>query len=337
MSYIAPSKVIAWQTAAALLTTLLSFMPTAQAHPFKSEADLRTHADVQKIEPQGPHNKLFETTFENLAKRFPKPVDELDIDAKVFTGSQNIIVDRASLILNKEASIPSHNGQKLYLKMFSTFYSQLGRTFTARLGLPTNLAIALATELERQAVVQAGVDYQLYVTQTNRIPLSATELYPMVLQALESLYATSTIVGSCDVPYLAGYSQNDANLIFIDRMIPLYNVFQNRQVPVGKLLNIHERVEKAILDDYQTTYPHAHQIALRLEKLSSDALGAPWKAYDDYITKVSRDMDSRVIDRVYVGLDMSPYLTWNAPDDVELVKTMRHAYVDLSQCPPSQK
>jgi hypothetical protein len=310
---------------------------TAFGHALRGEPDLRTHADVQEIESEGSHNKMFGFAFDFIANQFPTPKDELGIDPKVFTGSQNIIVNRALISQDKGPTISNRSGHNFHLKMFTSFYAQLKTTFQTRLLLTETMANALATELERQAIESAQIDYSEYVKFTDRIQLDNDILYPIVLQALEQLYSTSTIIGTCDVPYLAGYDTNDGNLILIDRMIPLYNTFLGQTVPVGKLLNIHERVEKAILDDYQTTYPHAHQIALRLEKLSSDALNAPWKAYDDYITVVSNAMDSRVIDRVYRGLDMAPYLTWNKVADANLVKTMRSAYVDASQCPVSQK
>jgi hypothetical protein len=101
-------------------------------------------------------------------------------------------------------------------------------------------------------------------------------------------------------------------------------------VPVVKLLTLHERIEKALLDEYALRYQSAHQIALRTEKAASDALGLRWKAYDDLITVISNRIGDRKPSRVSDQLDLQPYYSFTDPDNLKLVGGIKHALADQS-------
>ncbi|QLP97080.1 MAG: hypothetical protein HZY79_06325 [Rhodoblastus sp.] len=82
---------------------------------------------------------------------------------------------------------------------------------------------------------------------------------------------------------------------------------------------IHERVEKAILQDYATIYPSAHQVALRIERAAAKAVGAPWKPYDAFITELSNAIAARDHATVSDRLDLQPYYTFEDADNLALV------------------
>ncbi len=151
-------------------------------------------------------------------------------------------------------------------------------------------------------------------------------------QALDYLYRTSKIGTRCDVPFIAGYALGDERLIYIDRSVPQFKTFRDVEVPVHKLLNAHERVEKAVLDEFGATYPHAHQIALRLEKVFAEAIGAPWKEYDAYWGPVAESVYDRHFTRVPRDLEMTPYLSFTDAASVATVKEMRASYIEPGTC-----
>jgi hypothetical protein len=87
---------------------------------------------------------------------------------------------------------------------------------------------------------------------------------------------------------------------------------------------VHERVEKALLDDFQTTYQHAHQLAVRSEQQACLADGIDWHVYNDTFDAMAA-ANTGAPKRVHPELDMTPYLSYDDADSLKLVLQMRKA------------
>lgn len=293
---------------------------------------LREFKATMAREDSGPHNENFRKEFEALRKRFPQTKDPLVIDNREFLGSHSIVLSRSQDMATGPL-LHSTEGLDLPASMFSTFGQELARTFRTRLELSAAAADVMAGLLEKQAVEMEGVSYSEYAqvigrSQTEDLDVKKRELS----QALDFLYSTSKIGALCDVPFIAGYAMEDERVIYIDRAVPEFKTFEKVDVPLHKLLNAHERVEKAILDEFGATYPHAHQVALRLEKAFAEAIGAPWRPYDAYWGPVSEETYDRHLTRVPSDLEMTPYLSFTDDASVAKVKEMRASYVGHQAC-----
>ena len=287
-------------------------------------------ADVAAREDRGPINHRFDRDLEHLQSRYAVPKDELEIDPRLLVGALKIIVRRAQE-LPESALVSSRFGQPLPAGMIAAFRDALERVFRVRLEMPEATSQALADHLEMQVVAAAGVDYAQYNKVVPRVATDRSALYPLLREMLDAQTLKVSINDRCDIPFVAGYS-NDARVVYIDRSVPREKSFRGVRVPVAKLLNLHERVEKAVLDEFNASYPHAHQIALRVEKLAAEAIGAPWSPYNAYWSVVADAMDSKPIRQVPRDLDMTPYLTFADPDSRRTVERMRRAFVNPDAC-----
>jgi hypothetical protein len=133
------------------------------------------------------------------------------------------------------------------------------------------------------------------------------------------------------VPFVAGYDRDDGAYVMIDCSVPLAPVLQGQAFPVAKLLNLHERIEKVLLDEYGLRYQSAHQIALRTEKFASDAMHLRWKSYDDLITQVAERIYARPPRMVSDKLDLQPYYSFTDAASQRLAGRMTRALVDTSR------
>lgn len=122
---------------------------------------------------------------------------------------------------------------------------------------------------------------------------------------------------------MAGYAVKDGSYIFIDKDVPEFFQAGGRSIPVWKLLNVHERVEKALLDEFRLQYQTAHQIAQRAERASAQAIGVDYRAYDAFIDELEMKEPDRVSDQ----LDMMCYDSYSDPYSKALVKRMRRVTV----------
>jgi hypothetical protein len=197
--------------------------------------------------------------------------------------------------------------------------------------MPEATSQALADYLEMQVVAAAGVNYAEYNRVVPRVGIHRSAVDLLLREMLEAQTVKVSINDRCDIPFVAGYS-NDASVVYIDRSVPREKAFKGVRVPVAKLLNLHERVEKAVLDEFDSSYPHAHQIALRVEKLAAEAIGAPWVPYNAYWSVVADAMESKPIKQVPHDLDMTPYLTFTDSDSRRTVERMRRALVNPDVC-----
>ena len=311
-----------------ILPLLLASTSATDAHP----VDYREFKAVISRENSAPHNGAFKHEFEVLHRRMELTKDPLILDRREFLGAQRLIVGRSTDV-QLSGTLHSSDGLELPAAMFSTFRRELAKTFKARLGLEDEAADLMAGVLEKQAVEMEGVSHAHYTQVTGQPHNLDHEARAGILRgALEFLYQTSKVGTLCDVPFIAGYAEGDEHIIYIDRAVPERKVFRSVDVPVHKLLNVHERVEKVILDEYKATYPHAHQIALRLEKLIAEAIGVPWHAYDDYWEPLAEAVNARHLTRVPDDLDMIPYLSFTDADSVITVEKMRASHVRHSAC-----
>lgn len=283
-------------------------------------------------EASGPRNSLFDGDFDHLQKRFGPTKDPLIIDAREFLGAQRLIVSRSHDMRTAGAVHASH-GHDLPAGLFMTFERELARTFHNRLGVSEEAADLLAGILEKQAVDMAGVSYADYAQVAGRtLNLLGDAPARVLRETLDHLYSTSHMRTGCDVPFIAGYATDDDRVIYIDQSVPEYKTFLTLKVPVHKLLNAHERVEKVLLDEFGATYPHAHQIALRLEKAFAEAIGTPWQAYDDYWSPMADAIYARTYTEVPRDLQMTPYLSFTDAASVATVQEMRAVLVAPQTC-----
>jgi hypothetical protein len=278
-------------------------------------------------ETQGFRNEVYTPVFDVLLKRHGAPADDLGISPNLFIRAQRAIVNRAH-IDRQEGPMLKGSGVDLPVRMFTVFYEETARTFSSRLGLDIPTAEGLAAALEREAVELAGIDYSSYLGAVEATRPDPAALGSALRGALKTLYNSSIIDNGFEVPYVAGYDKDQPSYILIDCAVPLGPTLDGRFVPVAKLLNIHERVEKALLDEYGIKYQSAHQVALRVEKAASDASGINWKIYDDLITNIADRIASRTPKRISNQLDLQPYYSFTDPDNVKLVEGMNSAIVD---------
>jgi hypothetical protein len=266
-------------------------------------------------ESEGEHNSAFSKFFSSLQSRFkePKPDDDWMVDSHIFVGAQHILVERA---LNCGASAAGGEA-------FLVFGQQLKTAYIKRLKLPEATATAIACGVVSEARETAGLS-------ASDVDLGSFKI------AAKLLLASSHITDQCEVPYIAGYSAVDGAKIFIDRDVPSSIVIKGKPIPIRSLLNIHERVEKALLDEYQITYQHAHQIALRTERLTAKALDVNWADYDKYIMEAYDRILKRPTKWIPNSLDLRPYLSYDDLESYQLVSAMRANLIDPTQCPARQ-
>jgi hypothetical protein len=294
--------------------------------------DLSEFRAALSRENGGPRNSIFDTEFDRLQTQFRPTTDPLIVDPREFVAAQRLIVSR-SHDMQSVGTLQAIHGQEIPVGMFATFERELARTFRTRLGLNDEASDLLAGLLEKQAVEMAGVSYAKYAEVAGRtLTLEGGAPARTLRETLDLLYATSKMRTGCDIPFIAGYALDDDHIIYIDQSVPEFKTFRNLKVPIHKLLNAHERIEKVLLDEFGATYPHAHQIALRVEKVFAEAIGTPWQAYDDYWGPMAEAIYARHYTKVPRELQMTPYLSFTDAASVATVHEMRAAYVAPQTC-----
>ncbi|MBL8589555.1 MAG: hypothetical protein JNK46_13560 [Methylobacteriaceae bacterium] len=291
---------------------------TAEAQTADPLAPFRAAQDAEQA---GPRGAVFDAYFDRWMRRHRVPADPLGFDPRVFVQAQKAIVARGLEAVAAGPVLTSRVGPAPALA-FRLFHDRLAATFRARLGLPDAVADALAAEMEAQALDLAGLARPAYLAATGLARPAPAARRAAAAAALDLLWRSSRIDRAFEVPYVAGYDREAADYVFIDCSIPMVARRGGRMIPVGPLLTLHERVEKAILADYATTYPSAHQIALRLERFAAAAAGARWKPYDDLIGEVSTTIAARPSPRISDRLDLQPYYTFADRENLALVAAM---------------
>ena len=121
-----------------------------------------------------------------------------------------------------------------------------------------------------------------------------------------------------DIPYLAGYSQ-DGKTIYIDRHMAKAMTYAGREIDTDRYLILHEEVEKALIDQLNLHYLHAHQIATRAEQAAVRAAGIRWRDYDRFMQKYVKRIGDERLSKVPGDLDLKPY---RDEHDDDLVRRM---------------
>ena len=117
----------------------------------------------------------------------------------------------------------------------------------------------------------------------------------------------ATVDHSHDIPYIAGYSR-DGRTVYIDRHLPRsFRSWSLKRVYVAPFLVTHEVIEKALLDQLQLHYLHAHQIAVRTEREVVKTAGVSWSAYQGFIKKYEKAIAEERLENVPGDLDLTPY------------------------------
>lgn len=320
--------------AAGLIAALLVPAPSAEAYRLGRDQRRNVltapYLEARGKELRGQRNGVYAPLHTAWLAHYAEPADDLGVSANLFIRSQRGIVNRAAITAREGAPMPGRYGLSFPTGMFRVLHDELKLTYLRRLGLLEPVAAGLAAEIEREAVQLAGVDYAAYQTSLGVTRPSAADVRLALTTALDALFASSRIDVGFEVPYVAGYDRDDGAYVMIDCSVPLGPTLKGGFVPVAPLLTLHERIEKALLDEYGLRYQSAHQIALRTERASAAAAGVAWKPYDDMIADVANRIFERRPSRVSNRLDLTPYYSFVDAANRKLVGGINRALVDQS-------
>lgn len=140
------------------------------------------------------------------------------------------------------------------------------------------------------------------------------------------LYAPHTLNQECDLPYLAGYSE-DGKTIYIDRHLPdtlTCEIDGHKHVfdPRPHLVD-HEKFEKSVMDGLGWHYKHAHEAANGYERRGVLKAGLFWGPYNKVYTPYIKADEHEKLKKLPKDLDMRPYT--QPPVDKKLVARMYQA------------
>lgn len=126
-------------------------------------------------------------------------------------------------------------------------------------------------------------------------------------QAIALIRKMRRIDQTHDIPYVAGYSR-DGKTLYLDHELPDTIEIGGKDVDISRYILLHEEVEKALEDELNLAYLHAHQIALRAELDAVKADGVDWQAYNTKTLALCARIGAR---KSYPNcpkdLDMRPY------------------------------
>jgi hypothetical protein len=126
-------------------------------------------------------------------------------------------------------------------------------------------------------------------------------------EALDAIRRRITKVDrSHDIPFIAG-SSKDGKTIFIDRHLPPTFTHLLKKIRIEPFIVVHEKVEKALLDELGLHYLHAHQIALRMEREAVKEAGVSWRAYQSFMKKYEKPISEEHLKKVPHNLELQPY------------------------------
>lgn len=137
-------------------------------------------------------------------------------------------------------------------------------------------------------------------------------------RVVERVRAKVKVDKSHDVPYVAGYSK-DGKTIYIDRHVKL----NMNGTDITPFLLVHEKTEKALLDNFDLDYMQAHHVALHAEKRAVEHAGLDWKKYSDFIDPFIKKLGHEKLDDVPKDLDLEPYKDENDPEYKKLVDKIK--------------
>ena len=127
---------------------------------------------------------------------------------------------------------------------------------------------------------------------------------------------------SYDIPYIAGYSEDDKT-IFIDRH---FNKMFNGK-DIEPYIFIHEKAEKALIDQFGLHYQVAHHIATHLERLTLDKDGLNWDKYEKFLMNQYKHIGHEKLQKIPQNLDITPY---KDEKDFHLLRQMKNNAINDS-------
>lgn len=312
------------------IALLLSACATTARHP--ADLDPPSAGKCPKCdealsrEEKGFRDDRFEGALARVqaAHKAPKSDEDYKINSWQLLGSLRAIVARDPALRGNGASLTNRRGQKVPVEALLSFHRQLKRAFL-KFGAGEAAAEALAQNALREAVAVSGLPLGALAKAGGPELLKDEELTGLVKRAGEHLWRTSTLDSSHDVPFIAGYAADDPKFIFIDRMVPKEGHVNGKRIRAHYLLNVHERVEKLLLDEYGLTYQHAHQIAQRTERRAAKGDGVGWLEYDRWMEPISDKLGTERPLRIHPRLDMTCYYSYTDDDNLALVREMEEA------------
>lgn len=299
-----------------------------EAYPIKSRC--LPCEEAMSREERGFRNDAFAPEIDQLRKNHPKP--EPDVDYKInpyqLLSAIRTMVARDQDLARRapgEATVTNHLGQPIPLEVFRSLRRQLKRIFWKRFDLTEEEGAAFAENIVRDALVVSRITEKAWIQAGGEGFPTEKDMTQLVKQGSDKLWRTSTLETRYDVPYVAGYAPDDPHFIFIDRNVPAEGSHKGKKIRAHFLLNVHERVEKILLDEMGLTYQHAHQIAQRTERRVAHALGISWDEYDQWISKVADKVSSERPLRIHPRLDMTCYYSYDDEENLKLVAEMEES------------
>lgn len=292
--------------------------------------DMSLFQQAQSRESQGWHNGVYDAVIEKIRKAggFKHQAKDWDLSEYQLLHSLRYVVGRARIEGSQGPMLKSRFGFDVPAGLFSTFHDQLKTVYMKDFGFADEIASSIADVPEQEVVEVSRIHYEDYLKALGRPAFSEETMRRNLLIALESLSKSTQVIDNrYDVPFVAGYDVNNEKYIFVDRSVPEFFQGKKGPIPVWRFLNLHERIEKAVLDAFQVNYQTAHQIALRTEHRSAWAVDIQWKSYNfpmgGLIDKLGDKRPTSVSNRI----DMVPYYSYSDKDSVQLVREMLDAMV----------
>jgi hypothetical protein len=315
---IAHARILALSVAALAALLVATGAHAGQAQP--APLNRAPFDEAQGRERAGPRDPRFDDAFDRAMLGLRPTPDPLGIDDLILLKGLRALVARGVEPASSTQDLRGRGRRALPSGAFASAHDMLARAFAAKLDVDAETAAGLAAEIEAQALKAAGVGRAAYLRVLAAARPAAVARAQAARTALAVTWRASRIDRAFEVPYVAGYDRDDGAYVFIDCAIPMELRRAGRILPVGRLLTLHERVEKALLTEFGLVYPSAHQIALRIEKAAARAISAPWRPYDDYITRISTQIAARKTAHTSDRLDLTPYYTWEDAENLALVR-----------------
>jgi hypothetical protein len=286
--------------------------------------------EVMTREERGFRDDSYLLDIEKLRSHHDKPGSDHDykINSYQLLGSVRTIVARDKELAPARADAPAltnRHGQRVPLEIFLSLHRQLKRIFWKRFELAEAEGEALSQNILREALEASGFTLKAFGDAGGIELLKDSEITALVKAAGEKLWKSSELETRFDVPYIAGYAPDNPRFIFIDRNVPKEGRAHGKRIRAHYLLNVHERVEKILLDELELTYQHAHQIAQRSERRAAKADGVSWEEYDKWMEPISEKIGTSKPLRIHPNLDMTCYYSYDDEDNLKLVAEMEEA------------
>lgn len=279
-------------------------------------------------EERGFRNDAYEAVILRMRANHEKPDSDADYKIhpyQLLSAVRTVVARDTSLAVPHlgDALVKNNRGQRMPLEVFFSLRRQLKKVFWKRFELSEEEGDAFAENIERDALDASFITEKVFTEATGKKFRTTEDMTRLVKSGSDKLWRTSTIEKNYDVPYIAGYAPDDPKFIFIDRMVPEFGKANGKKIPAHYLLNVHERVEKILLDEMGLIYQHAHQIAQRSERRAAAGLGITWKEYDGWTQKL--DVSAKRPLKVHPNLDMTCYYSYEDEDNLKLVAEMEES------------